>query len=189
MKMTKGSIVKNELHDKIRQIEQGNNIKFSNTQKVLLSIEGSITAILDVLYGTVSIFTIKQKFEKADGEKSELLRINKDEEIHVREVLIHGKVKPMIYALSYIPLSRCPNKAREDIEQGRLPMGKIFKKHHVESRREINDIYIEEPSATLKELFHTSEKFISRDYIVIKDNEIIMWTKESFPISYFSNEI
>ena len=66
--ITEGTIVKNELHDRIREIEQEHNIKFSNTQKVLLSIEGSISAILDVLYGTVSIFVIKQNFKKADSE-------------------------------------------------------------------------------------------------------------------------
>ena len=187
--INKGSIVKNELHDRIREIEQEYDIKFSNTQKVLLSIEGSITAILDVLYGTVSIFTIKQSFEKAGGEKSELLNVGKDDEIHIREVLIHGRGRPMIYALSYIPLSRCKKEAHADIVEGKLPIGKIIKKYKIEIRREINDVYIEKPSATLKELFHTSEDFVSRDYVVIENDEIVMWTKESFPISYFSKEI
>ena len=187
--MFEGNIVKNELHDLIRQIEQENGITFSNTQKVLLSIEGSITAILDVLYGTVSIFTLNQDYINADASKSELLNVDEGEEIHLREVLIHGKGKPMIYAKSYIPLSRYREKSREDIMKGKLPIGRILKKYEVESRRMINEIYIEKPSSTLRELFHTSEEFISRDYVVIENGKIIMWTKESFPISYFSKEI
>lgn len=186
---SKAKIVQNEIHDRIREIETENGIKFSNTQKVLLCIEGSITSILDVLYDTVSIFPLDQHFENIDNEKAQLLKLDEDEEINYREVLIFGRRKPMIYALSYIPLSRYRPEAREDFLRGILPVGKILKKYRVESRREINDIYIEKPSAKLKELFKTSEDFVSRDYVVIENGEIIMWTKESFPISSFQEEM
>ena len=184
--LTKGNVVKNELHDELRRIEHEKGVNFSNTQKVLLSIEGSITAILDVLYGTVSIFTLDQHFENVDAEKAELLEINEGDEINYREVLIHGRGRPMIYALSYIPLSSYSEEAREDIVGGSLPVGKILKKHKIESRREINAIYVEKPTPTLTELFKTTEDFISRDYVIISNGKIIMWTKESFPISSFS---
>ncbi len=179
----------NEIHDKIRKLEDEYNIKFSNTQKVLLSIEGSITAILDVLYGKVSIFTLDQHFERADDEKAEMLGLSNGDEIHHREVIIFGHGKPMIYARSYIALPRCRKEAHEDIIKGKMPIGRILKKYKIESRREINEIYIEEPSAMLKELFKTNEDFVSRDYVVIEHGDIIMWTKESFPISYFKKEI
>ena len=184
-----GSIIKNELHNRLKELETKNDIKFSNTQKVLLSIEGSISAILDALYGTVSIFTIDQHFEKIDEEKSKLLHLDVGEEINYREILLHGRGKPMIYALSYIPLSRCRPEAREDIFRGKLPIGKILKKYRIESRREIDKIYIEKPNATLRELFKTDECLVSREYVVIENNEIIMWTKESFPVSFFKNDI
>lgn len=184
-----GNIIQNELHKKIKEIEIENGIKFSNTQKVLLSIEGSISAILDVLYGTVSIFTLDQHFENVDSEKAELLETDEGEEINYREVLIHGKGRPMIYALSYIPLSRCHDDVRDDIVGGKLPIGKILKKYKIESRREIKKIYIEKPTPTLRELFKTDEAFVSREYIIFEDDRIIMWTKESFPVSYFTEEI
>ena len=82
-----GNIVKNELHDKLRDLETEHGIKFSNTQKVLLSIEGSITAILDVLYYKVSIFPIKQECKTVSEEMAEKLQIGPDEKIHSREVL------------------------------------------------------------------------------------------------------
>lgn len=186
---SKGAIVTNEIHNKLNEIEEENDIKFSNTQKVLLSIEGSITAILDVLYGEVSIFTIKQHFENIDSKKAELLEIEEGSEINYREVIIFGRGKPMIYALSYIPLERCKKEAHGDIIGGRLPIGKIMKKYKVESRREIQDIYIEKPSATLRELFKENGNFISREYVIIENEKIIMWTKESFPVNYFSEEI
>lgn len=189
MVISKGNLVKNQLHDRIREIEKARDIKFSNTQKVLLTVEGSITAILDVLYGTVSIFLLRKHFEYADSEKAELLDVEKGEEIHYREVLIHGRGKPMIYALSYIALSRCEKDALEDLTNGEIPIGKLLKKYDIESRREIKDIYIEKPNATLRELFKTDEDFVSREYVIIKNRQILMKTKESFPISYFSEKM
>ena len=42
--------------------------KLSNTQKILLSTDGSVTTILDVLKGTVTIRTLKQEFEPCSHE-------------------------------------------------------------------------------------------------------------------------
>lgn len=185
----KGSIVKNVFHERIKEIESEYLIKFSNTQKVLLTVEGSITSILDVLYGRVSIFLLNKYFEPADKKKAELINVNEGDEIHYREVLIHGRGKPMIYALSLIALDRCNKAAHDDVTDGEIPIGKILKKYKIESRREIQDIYIEKPSATLRELFKTDEYFVCRNYVVIEHGEIVMWTKESFPISYFAEEM
>ena len=187
--ISKGRIVKNEIHDRLREIEAENNITFSNTQKVLLSIEGSITAILDVIYGTVGIFLLQKFFEPADSKKAELLNVNEGDEIHYREVIIHGRGKPMIYALSFIALTRCREEAHKDITDGEIPVGKLLKKYEIESRREIKDIYVEKPNATLRELFKTDELFVSREYVIIENKEIVMFTKESFPISYFSEDM
>ena len=186
---SKGNIVTNQLHDRIREIEAEYKIKFSNTQKVLLTVESSITAILDVLYGKVSIFLLNKYFEPADSKKAALLNVDEGEEIHYREVLIHGRGKPMIYALSFIALNRCRKEAHKDLTNGEIPIGKLLKKYKVESRRELKNIYIEEPDATLRELFKTSAKFVSREYVIIENGEIIMFTKESFPVNYFSEEI
>ncbi|WP_292601460.1 chorismate--pyruvate lyase family protein [Methanobrevibacter sp. UBA212] len=184
-----GKIVENKLNKRLKEIEKEKDIKFSNTQKVLLTVEGSITAILDVLYGKVSIFTLSRHFEKANQDTSELVNIDEGEEINYREVIIHRREQPLIYALSLIVLDRCKEEARQDIIDGEIPLGKVLKKHKVESRREIQHIYIEKPDATLRELFKTSEDFITRNYIVIENDEITIWTKESFPISYFSDKM
>ena len=184
-----GNLVTNKLHDRIKELERENDIRFSNTQKVLLTVEGSITAILDVLYGRVSIFLLNRYFEKAEGEKAKLLDVEEGEEIHYREVLIHGMGKPMIYALSFIALNRCKKEAHDELTNGEIPIGKLLKKYKVESRREIRRIYLEKPTPTLKELFKTDEDFVAREYVIIENGRIVTWTKEAFPISYFSQEI
>ena len=37
----------------------------------------------------------------------------------------------------------------------------------------------------MKEIFKTDEDMLARDYVIIHDDEILMWIKEVFPKSYF----
>ena len=46
------------LIEKINQVEEKYNQNFSNTQKILMTTDGSITAILDVLYGKIALKTL-----------------------------------------------------------------------------------------------------------------------------------
>ena len=43
------------LIEKINSVEKEQSKTFSNTQKILLTTDGSITAILDVLYGKITL--------------------------------------------------------------------------------------------------------------------------------------
>ena len=38
----------------------------------------------------------------------------------------------------------------------------------------------------LKELYNTEEDFLTRDYTIIMNGEILMWIKEFFPVDYFT---
>ena len=99
---------------------------------------------------------------------------------------MHKDDKPLIYALSYVPLKRVSNEIREDLIRADIPIGRILKSYQIESRREINNIYLEKPNETLKNLFKTDEDMLARDYVIINNNDILMWIKEVFPISSFT---
>ena len=73
--MTDKNEANKALIDKINEVEQENNKTFSNTQKILLTTDGSITAILDVLYGKITLTTLDQHFEKADAEHAKLVNV------------------------------------------------------------------------------------------------------------------
>ena len=45
------------LIEKINQVEEKYEKNFSNTQKILMTTDGSITAILDVRYGKIALKT------------------------------------------------------------------------------------------------------------------------------------
>ena len=174
------------LIDKINQVEKEYGRNFSNTQKILMITDGSITAILDVLYGKITLSTLDQHFEDADKDHAKLVNVDEGEEINYREVIMHRDGKPLIYAISHIPLSRCTKDVCADLIRADIPIGRILKNYHIESRREIKNIWIEKPNETLKELFGTDEDMLARDYVIINQDRILMWIKEVFPISYFT---
>ena len=174
------------LIDKINQVEKEYGRNFSNTQKILMTTDGSITAILDVLYGKITLSTLDQHFEDADKDHAKLVNVDEGEEINYREVIMHRDGKPLIYAISHIPLSRCTKDVCADLIRADIPIGRILKNYHIESRREIKNICIEKPNETLKELFGTDEDMLARDYVIINQDRILMWIKEVFPISYFT---
>jgi len=174
------------LIEKIRDLEEQYGKTFSNTQKILLTTDGSITAILDVLYGKITLSTLDQHFEDADKSHAKLVNVDEGEEINYREVIMHREGRPLIYAISHIPLSRCSREVCADLIRADIPIGRILKNYNIESRREINNIFIEKPNDTLKELFETDEDMLARDYVIISNGEILMWIKEVFPVSYFT---
>ena len=66
-----GTIIKNEVREKINKLEEEYNTTFSTTQKLLLCERGPITTILDVLYGEVSLFMLDQHIEKSNKKTNE----------------------------------------------------------------------------------------------------------------------
>lgn len=174
------------LIEKMNDLEDEYGKKFSNTQKILLTTDGSITAILDVLYGKISLFTIDQHFGTADENQAKLVNVNAGDKINFREVLMHKDGKPLIYAMSHVPLGRCSEEICCDLLRADIPIGRILKNYKIESRREVNNIFIERPDVKLENLFETSEDFLARDYVIINNEEILMWIKEMFPVSYFT---
>lgn len=187
--MTKMENNKNEankrLIEKINAVEDNYSDNFSNTQKILLTTDGSITAILDVLFGKITLSTLSQHIEPSTSENSKLVNIKEGNDVNCREIIMHKDGKPLIYAYSYIPMERLTEEVKCDLMRADIPIGRILKNYNVESRREINNIYVEKPNQTLIDLYNTDEDFLSRDYVIIQNKEILMWIKESFPVSYF----
>ena len=174
------------LIEKINDLEKEYGQTFSNTQKILLTTDGSITAILDVLYGKINLFTIDQHFGVADENHAKLVNVDAGDEINFREVIMHKGGKPLIYAVSHVPLGRCSDEICSDLLRADIPIGRILKNYKIESRREVNNIFIEKPDEKLQDLFKTDEDFLARDYVIINNEEILMWIKEMFPVSYFT---
>ena len=180
-----GTIIKNEVREKISKLEAEYNTTFSTTQKLLLCERGPITTILDVLYGEVSLFMLDQHIEKSNEKTSKILNINPGEDIDYREVIVHKNGRPLVHVVSCIPTSRCSDEVLEDLMQEQLTTGKIIEKNDMETYIRINKISIEKPTATMEELFKTNQHMLSREYVMTHNKEVVIWTKESCPLSYF----
>ena len=174
-----------EILDKIAKLEN-KDIKLSNTQKILLATDGSVTTILDVLNGKIGIKTLTQGFQKANKEIARVLDINEGETVNYRVVLMHKDDKPLIHATSYIPLKRLDESFKRDLVSADIPIGRILKKYNIESRREVYNVLIESISDELKELFISHHDTLTREYVIIRENEILIWIKETFPLDYFT---
>lgn len=171
------------IFDGIKEIEKTAG-KLSSAQKILLTTDGSVTAILDVLKGHVDINTLVQEFIPADEEMAKNLDIEEGETVNYRVVVIRSN-EPLIYAMSLVPLKRLDNDFKEDLIRADIPIGRILKKHNIESRREIKSVYVEDVNEELSDIFKTTSPMLSRTYNIIHHDEILIWLKETFPYSLF----
>lgn len=181
----KNEAIPNTIREKIKQAEQEHNIELSTIQKILCSIEGPVVTILDVLYGDVNLFVLDQHLEKADQSIAEKLEINEGDEIDLREVILHKHGRPLVYGLSYIPKDRCSNTIVEKLLKEDQTTGRILLEHQIETMTKVENITLEKPDATLQSLFHTTENMLAREFILIHKKNIVIWSKEVYPLSYF----
>ena len=181
----KGKTINEPTYDMIKVVEKENDVEISPIQKILLSLRGPITTPLDALYGRLKLFVLKQEIEKADEYVADLLDINKGNEVLVREVIVHKNGRPLVYAFSYIPKERCNDKILKLLLDEEITTGLILSENNIETQRIINNISIEKPTPILQELFNTSEDMPTREYSIIQHGTIRLFTKESYPLSYF----
>lgn len=180
-----GNIIKNEISDEIKNLEKEHNVRLSTIQKILLSINGPITTVLDAIYGTVNLFMLDQHLENSPIS-SEIIGIEEGEVILYRESIVHKRGRPLVHVTSVIPTSRCDKKIIEDLLKEKLTTGKIIDAHNHETLRRITKISIETPNPTLQDLFKTDEEMLTREYIMIHKGKVMIWTRESYPLSYFT---
>lgn len=181
----KCNIIKNEIREIITELEQEHDIEITTTQKILLSTRGPITTVLDVLYGEVRLFMLDQHIESADKDVADLLGIKEGDEIIFRNAIVFKDRRPLVYVLSYIPTARGSKDVIEDLLSGKMTTGRIIDEHNIETLRKINKINIEKATPILTELFKTTEDMLTREYSMIHKKEIVIWTKELYPLSYF----
>lgn len=172
-----------DIIDKIGKIEDKVG-KLSSAQKILLTTDGSVTSILDILNGRVRVKTLVQEFQKADKHVAELLNMEPGDTVNYR-VVVMGATEPLMHAVSYIPVKRLESDIKEDLIRADIPIGRILRKHGIESRREIKTVYAENISDELREIFKVDSPVLARTYNIIHRDEILIWIKETFPYSFF----
>ncbi len=145
--------------------------------RICAATDGSITYLLEAMFkGNVDVHTIAQKVIKADNEAASLLKIKREEPINHREVTLAINDKIYVFAKSLSPINRMPPEMREQLMQADIPIGKILRTNKLETRRDILQI------ERTKKTPHFACESLTRKYVIIHNNKILMWINETFPI-------
>uniref|UniRef100_UPI000A8B18F4 chorismate pyruvate-lyase family protein n=1 Tax=Methanoculleus chikugoensis TaxID=118126 RepID=UPI000A8B18F4 len=181
--------------EKIREIEQGVG-RLSPMQKVLIGTDGSVTGLLEMATGhPVTITTLVQDVVGADTEAAAALDIEQGDEVNYRVVELKDGVtgEVLIYAVSCTPpLRRLKPEFRQDLMRADIPIGRILRRHRIESRREITDARVVRAGTDLARTFnvHRCEPMLSRKYRIIHREEPLIAIEEIFPpCTAFTDEI
>jgi len=180
------------LHERIRTIEEITG-PLPPFQTVLLLTDGSVTTLLEAITGSdVCVRTVSQNVIQAGSEVAALLDIGAGDPVNHRIVeLVNcttGEI--LIYAISYTPVERLEPGFRDDLMRADIPIGKILKKHRIESRREISDIRFALPGPDIIRRFGTAPhtRFLSRTYRIIRNDVPFMAIEELFPAGSFARQ-
>jgi beta-ribofuranosylaminobenzene 5'-phosphate synthase len=167
--------------------------RLSPVQKILLSTDGSVTQMLEVITGSpVRLETRSQHVEPADAETAGVLQCREGEDVNHRVVTIRrdpsGEV--LLTAVSYALVARLPPEFREDLMRADIPIGKILLRHRIEARREIREIRANpaDPGTAGILGILRGEPVLSRRYEIIHRGAPLLSIREAFPYHAFLDE-
>jgi len=180
----------NKMLKSLERIEEGICFKLSEVQKILLTTDGSITRILEILTGKPVIILTKVRVHiNADEDLTKELKIEAGEKTNYRVVHLKNPDtdRALIFARSWTPLMRLSGILKKDLTSTDIPIGKILVKHKLETRREVTSIELLKSDEMLKEAFkiNSGEMMLSRFYNIIHEAEILIRINEVFPLSSF----
>ncbi|MDN7025362.1 DUF98 domain-containing protein [Methanoculleus sp. FWC-SCC1] len=165
----------------------------SPLQKVLLGTDGSVTNLLEMATGhPVEVVTRVQEVRPADPETAAELGVEPGDAVNYRVVELRDTLtgETLIYAVSFTPLQRLAPDFRDDLLRADIPIGRILRRHRIESRREITDARIVPADPHLSSIFriHRQQALLSRKYRIIHNRQPLIAIEEIFPSTAFSEE-
>ncbi len=164
----------------------------SSFQRVLLKANGTVTAMLEA-YLAEPIQVVKLS-EHLTNMKLELpnLQSDKEELVIARKVLLQGKNSQcnFIYADSLILINNLDERFSNSLLNTKIPIGKLWTEHKVETYKEIIDSGIEPANELAKHFgIESHENLLFRTYAVYSQGKITMIITEKFPESDFLPQV
>jgi beta-ribofuranosylaminobenzene 5'-phosphate synthase len=163
--------------------EMKKELDLTPLQIMLLANTGSMTVLLEALFGRVRVETESQEVVSADQAASEKLRIAVGEVVNRRVVQLVAYERALVHAESIAPLSRLNPGFKESIMKRDIPIGRIMENHNIESRREILGYDWQTAGTLFAEIFSTAEDSIvlKRNYNIIHKEKPLINILEVFP--------
>jgi chorismate-pyruvate lyase len=161
-----------ELLDKLKQFD------LPTTLRICAGTDGSVTYLLEVMtHNKVEVITRCQKVITATDTIAKMLMIMPGEPVNHREVMLQVQGIPYVLACSLAPVSTMPQCIKDDLMQADIPIGRILREHKLEIRRDILNIEIKSGEKIFNDI-----PVLSREYVIIHDEKILIWINELFPV-------
>lgn len=157
-------------------------------QRILLTTDGTLTEILEA-YLLEPIQIVKLSEGVVSITKDILpLDLKTGSEVIERKILLQGKIsrRNFIYAESILVTERLEQKFQDGLLKSKIPMGKLWLEHKLETFKEIIDSS-KESAENLSNYFKIAkeDKMLSRTYRVFSSRQPIIMITEKFPANYF----
>jgi len=164
--------------------------KLNLFQRIILTTDGTLTEILEA-YLLEKLQVVKLDESMLITTQSILhLELPANQKVISRKILLQGKVsqKNWLYAESIIVLERLEEKFRDGLLKSRIPIGKLWSEHRVETFKEMLAL-MREPAGEIAEHFEMDQqdKLLCRTYRVFSQRRPVMMITEKFPENYFTS--
>ena len=161
-----------ELLDRLKQLD------LPTTLRICAGTDGSVTYLLEIMtHNKVEVITRCQKVITATEKNAKLLMIKPGEPVNHREVMLLVQGIPYVFACSLAPVNTMPQGIKDDLMQADIPIGRILREHKLEIRRDILNIEIKSGEKVFNDI-----PVLSREYVIIHSEKILMWINELFPV-------
>ena len=162
--------------------------RLSAFQRILLTTDGTLTEILEAyLLEPIQIVKLSEEIILTTQDIPPL-DLKSGSEVIERKVLLQGKIsrKNFIYAESLLVHERLKPKFRDELLKSKIPMGRLWLEHRIETFKEIIDSS-QQLAENLSSYFkiQTEDRMLSRTYRVFSNHQPIMMITEKFPENYF----
>ena len=168
-----------------------NPAELSTFQRILLTTDGTLTHILEAyLYEQIQVVKLSEKLT-ALTQDVKAMNLVKGTEVIARKILLRGRIsrRNFLYAESILVPERLDKQFRDELLETKIPIGKIWFEHRVETFKEIIDSG-KESGNVLSSYFglEPESKFFFRTYCVYSNRQPTMIITEKFPASFFNKD-
>ena len=187
----KYSLMKSDLDESLT-VSHIDPSRLSAFQRILLTTDGTLTEILEAyLFEPIQIVKLSEEIILTTQDIPPL-DLKSGSEVIERKVLLQGKIslKNFIYAESLLVHKRLEPKFRDELLKSKIPMGRLWLEHKIETFKEIIDSS-QQLAENLSNYFNiqTEDRMLGRTYRVFSNHQPIMMITEKFPENYFLKKL
>lgn len=152
-------------------------------QKILLTTDGTVTQLLEI--HTRQRIRVQKISQVIVAGGPQWLEAGPGEPVLSRRILLRGDSHPLLFAHSWLVLSRLPPGLQDSLVSTDTPIGQLWRAARLETYREIVE-FRRERDAAVAALFGNDEVLLSRSYRVCSGGSAMGLVTEKFPASHFS---